>query len=337
MIFASAQTVSRRERQIIAPKPEPRSYRPRRVYAMPRGEEEMTFRIKQDVFDCSIYLYPDEAHARSGERAGASGFLITRPVSADDPKGGTLWAVTNRHVIEQGHWTIRLNTKDGGIDVVDTDDSQWIYHPDGSDLAIRPIALSQSHHAFSFLSAEWLLTEETRQVYDIGPGDPCYMVGRFVNHDGIVKNTPTARFGQIAQLPQEPVQIGEQKQDSFLVEIRSIGGFSGSPVFVYLDSAYYRDIGGTAPDGKIIGRGHFDTGPWLLGVEWGMVPLWDPVCDKSGIPVQAKLMVPSNTGMAAVVPSWKLRWLLLECPEVALIADAIVARGSMPSVLPTAD
>lgn len=316
----------------IAPRSEPRSYRVRRVNAVARGDD-MAFRIQQSALDCTVYLYPDEDHARRGENAGASGFLITRP-------GGTLWAVTNRHAIEQGHWAIRVNTKAGGVDVVDTDETQWIFHPDGTDLAIRPIALSQTHHDFKFLTHEWLLTEDTRELYDIGPGDPCYMLGRFVHHDGKVRNTPTARFGQIAQLPQEVVKIGGLSQESFLVELRSIAGFSGSPVFVYLDSAYYRDIHGrVAPDGRKAFPGHFETGPWLLGIEWGMVPLWDPVHDKNLVPLQNGWVVPSNTGMAAVIPAWKLRWMLCDSPQVAHLADMLVAaetRRATPSVLPTA-
>jgi hypothetical protein len=50
-------------------------------------------------------------------------------------------------------------------------------------------------------------------------------------HEGRQKNSPTARFGNIAQMPNEPVIIKRFEQECFLVEARSIGGYSGSPVF----------------------------------------------------------------------------------------------------------
>lgn len=286
----------------------------------------MAARIRQELLGCSIYLYPDEQAARAGERAGGSGFMLGRPFPAAGPDQCTLWAVTNRHVIEQGNWSIRINTVFDGFDVIETNEQEWFFHPENDDLAIRPLATAGGYHRVNYLTTDWLLTKDTLDLYVIGPGDPCFVIGRFINHEGRQRNTPTVRFGEIAQSPIEKVSIGGIEQESFLVEIRSIGGYSGSPVFVWLDQAHYRPIDeNTAPDGRKAYRGVFDSGPWLLGVDWCMVPLWEAVHDKHGDELPNGWQVPVNTGMMGVIPAWRLHWLVMECPEVVAHAAAIEA------------
>ena len=45
---------------------------------------------------------------------------------------------------------------------------------------------------------------------------------------------------------------------------------------------------------------------WLLGIDWGHLPVWDDVFD--GNQKSGRMRV--STGMAGVVPAWKLRDLL---------------------------
>jgi Ethanolamine utilization protein EutJ (predicted chaperonin) len=49
---------------------------------------------------------------------------------------------------------------------------------------------------------------------------------------------------------------------------------------------------------------------WLLGVDWGHLPTTQDILDQSGKPVSEGWKVAVNTGMAAVVPAWKLTDLL---------------------------
>ena len=60
------------------------------------------------------------------------------------------------------------------------------------------------------------------------------MVGRFVSHEGKQQNSPAVRFGNIAMMQKEKI-IDERgvAQESFLVEIRSLPGYSGSAVLIY--------------------------------------------------------------------------------------------------------
>jgi len=68
---------------------------------------------------------------------------------------------------------------------------------------------------------------------DVGPGDDTFTVGRFIGHDGKESNLPVVRFGNIAMLPQQPLELEHLgPQNVFLIESRIMPGYSGSPVFL---------------------------------------------------------------------------------------------------------
>ena len=65
----------------------------------------------------------------------------------------------------------------------------------------------------------------------IGIGDEVITVGLFTAVPGVSRNQPILRHGNIAMFPVEQIQTGLGYADVILVEARSIGGISGSPVF----------------------------------------------------------------------------------------------------------
>jgi hypothetical protein len=115
------------------------------------------------------------------------------------------------------------------------------------------------------------------------------------------------------------------KQEAFLVECRSLSGFSGSPVFVTTDQTYsgedaqkvvrarQKEMGYTpAPEDqeRVRAIGMSGTqGPWLLGVDFGHLPLFRPVFDKDE-KTETDFRVDANTGIAGVIPAWRLLKLL---------------------------
>lgn len=304
----------------------------RLTFSSSTGKFTLPFRVPQTWLDGVFYLYPDGRSAEADELAGGCGFLLGWPI-AEDSQDFLLFAVTNRHVVDQGSWTVRLNGKPSGLTCIETNDAEWIF-AENSDLAIRPMALSQNQHRFNFITNTWLLDRAWYTALNIGPGDECLSIGRFVGHAGKNSNNPVVRFGQISQNPIEPVLMDGQPQECFLVESRSIGGYSGSPVFVHLDKEYYRDDinGRVAPDGTTLGRGRFPTGPFLLGVNCAMIKLWDRVCDASKQVLQTGFQVPMNTGMMAVVPAWHIIQLM-EAPAVTALRREIEKGASVESVL----
>jgi hypothetical protein len=62
-------------------------------------------------------------------------------------------------------------------------------------------------------------------------GDEVFITGAFWPRLGEQKNIPIVRMGNIAALPEEPVEFFSPRHPAYLVETRSLGGISGSPVF----------------------------------------------------------------------------------------------------------
>lgn len=268
-----------------------------------------------DVFlDCVVYLYPSHADAENGAAIGGTGFVIGIPAKSI-PNSHFLFVVTNRHVIDAGSCIVRLNLKSGGTDILDVF-GNWEPHHAGDDLAFCPIGPGDEHK-FGFVSSDTFLTKDYITQFEIGPGDDVFVVGRFISHEGRQRNLPSVRFGNIAQMPWEPIKRDDEfMQESFLVEARSIGGYSGSPVFVHIPPFALRPR-----------RGHIGSrsyGPFLLGVDWAHLNDWKPVCNRSGTPVGKPdwrdMQVGSNTGMMCVVPAWKITEFFARPEMVARIA-----------------
>jgi len=129
------------------------------------------------------------------------------------------------------------------------------------------------------------------------------MVGRFVSHEGTERNAPVVRFGTIAMMPGEPIrQERGFDQESYLVECRSLPGFSGSPVFVYMPSGFAKwsterkEKSGQTPRSSRGTLSH-DVDIQLLGLDWGHIR--DHI-------VEGPFVYAVNTGMCGVVPAWKI-------------------------------
>jgi hypothetical protein len=308
-------------------------------------------KIEQHYLDCAIYLYGSRNSAEAGENFGGSGCLVSvesNPIWDDSSRNKHgipsrilhsfpphIYAVTNKHVALRGFPVIRLNTVDGKHDVLELEHGDWIPHPDGDDLAIAPLDLPQERHDYYAISTNQFLSSDSVGSY-VGAGDDTFMVGRFVNHAGSQRNTPSLRFGNIAMLPFEKIKLGkaanEYMQEAFLVEARSISGYSGSPVFIHkpreekingsesgnpfsLESFPMISMMSGHGQGKAITKlvGHLN----LLGIDCGHVPKHDKVVNGAGTPHPNGWKVPSNTGMAIVIPAWRLEDFLNR-PELVM-------------------
>lgn len=130
---------------------------------------------------------------------------------------------------------------------------------------------------------------------EVGLGEEVFVVGLFRHHHGNDKNIPIVRVGNLASVGEERVvtrDVGEM--DAMLIEARSVGGLSGSPVLLNLGTV--RTIGGqlkVAKEGMefLVGlvHGHFDTARSTL--------------DAAAEDVSSDGSVERvNTGIAVVVP-----------------------------------
>lgn len=263
-------------------------------------------RINDQLLDSVIYLYPTIDAANEGLSAGGSGFLVG-VLSKRKPDRAYIYAVTNSHVIKEGRSTvIRFNTQQGDISTAPLTQENWIHHRDGDDVAVAGLAGNFDALKIKFIHLQMFLTEEIITKHNIGPGDETFMCGRFVGHDGKQKNTPSVRFGNISMMPLEKVKHPRGlEQESFLIEMRSLSGYSGSPVFVYLEHATVRPSETTLPLVRD------EVGPWLLGIDWAHITTYEKVKERDRITDTTQgYIVPSNSGQMAVVPAWKLYDLL---------------------------
>jgi hypothetical protein len=261
----------------------------------------MPARIEDKILDCSIYLYPSKREALDGEKSGGSGFLVG--ILSETGAGVYIYAVTNSHVIREAKSPIiRLNTVDDNLEIIECTEREWYHHPDGDDLAVCPLSLDMKKYKQTVLSTDMFITPEILAKEKIGVGDEVFMIGRFIGYDGKLRNTPTVRFGNMSIGTVEPIEHQRgHLQDSFLIETRSLSGYSGSPVFVHI-----------LPFSKRPGHKGWsvEAGPWLLGIDWGHKHFFQKVCDKNGRELEDEWTVPTNSGVTCVVPVWKLLELL---------------------------
>lgn len=293
-------------------------------------------RLVEAVLECSLYLYPTVDAAKGGEGTGGSGFLFGIESSSGDQ---FLYAVSNSHVVRSNP-AVRLNTKDGKFDVLPLTADQWQHHPDGeTDLAAVPIDfIAPAKYRALAIGYPHLLTKELIPKFDIGIGDDLFLVGRFIDREGVQCNEPTVRFGAIAQMPgQQPIKTKVGNQDAFLAEIRSISGYSGSPVFALIPrhrdptlSKKQREELTALPKG-IGGKERI----LFIGVDCGHMRFLDPDSvyeeiinvdgDREARPIE-NLWINVNSGMAIVTGAWKLHELLKDHPELKKMREDEIKR-----------
>jgi hypothetical protein len=242
-------------------------------------------RIPDDLLNVAFYLYQTEEAALQGEVGGGSGFVVSAWDQRDDNRG-VMYAVTSGHVIGQAPF-LRFNRKDGSPVILHFPEDRW-HRSLSHDIAVASLSGVNTRELDLFLMpADLGYTRDRARYENIGVGDDVFIIGRFLGHDGKDRNLPTVRFGAISMMPIEKVVNNHTglKEESFLVEVRSTAGYSGSPAFLYR--------------GETLGQ---DTR--LLGVVWGHFDHGAP---------DAK----TNSGMAAVTPSWALLEILYEEDVVA--------------------
>lgn len=234
-----------------------------------------------------------------------------------DPNDGTstsrkMYAVTARHIVDalkakgRADLTLRLNPKEAGAPLINvmTRLDQWFVHPSNTtiDVAILEMGIPKEadHLVIPF---SMCATDQTYIEHEVALGDEVFISGLFRHHYGKSRNIPIVRTGNLAALEEERVQtVSFGAIDALLIEARSLGGLSGSPVFLNL--GIVRQIGGkiknatgTGPIMFLLGlvHGHFDTPGDQVNE-----------ADKSST-INEKI----NAGIAIVVPISKVREVIV--------------------------
>lgn len=244
----------------------------------------------------SFNLYPTRELAEVGGAGGGTGAWVG--IEAEEPDAFYLYAVTCRHVQQDSLLYGRVNVAGGGFVVLELDN--WVQHPHGYDVVVCSVELPDEPTLdIGVISTENILTEELIAKLKIDAGDDVFMVGRFKGVNERLANVPTMRFGNISTM--ERIQIRTEEagdQPSFLVEMRSLPGYSGSPVFVY-------KYGGvkTEDNSKWWSQRFGFEGGWLLGIDYCHIKdTYKVDNDDIGKP-EPHLSVTGNSGMAGVIPA----------------------------------
>jgi hypothetical protein len=262
--------------------------------------------VPQVYLNCAVYLYANEQEASSGKAGGGTAFVIQIPLSVE---GWFQWyVVTAAHIIKDATVgdgpVVRINADEGGYQMIRTSHDSWRVE-EKDDLAIMPLEVQSKGLNVGVIPLEAFLTKEMIEQHKFGPGNEVFVTGRFVHHEGKTRNTPTVRFGNISMMPEEPFKRPSPEDDleeAFLVEFRSVGGYSGSPVFL-CEVPFHLRARGTHLQ-------IWSFGPHLLGVDIGHVHEHKRVLRKTskGKPEEDPIekYYEANTAMSIVVPAWKL-------------------------------
>lgn len=251
-------------------------------------------RIPDQLQHSIAFLYTDAESACSGVEAGGTGFVVS--VTTKSGRCRT-FLVTNIHVIGQGAGTARVTCVDGSVLLLQP--KHWTYHIEGDDVAVALLSSEESQRVSAINWTEVAATAKRLGELNAGVGDDVFMLGRFVSLTGKQKNSPLARFGTIAMMPGELVVDGRGcKVEAFLVEMRSLSGFSGSPVFIYMGPGTYRGDGRMMP--------FYSEQIGLIGIDTGHFQL------KTSVLGDASGFVNLNSGVSIVAPVWKIGETLSE-------------------------
>lgn len=265
---------------------------------------DWNMRIPDQILNCVCFLC---VKLNGGENAGLYKPIGTAFfVGVGEENVGFVYLVTARHVIDAAKQlnadTIyaRLNIKGGRFEHIAIDLRAFGEYIDADiDVTVAPFHIDPNKHDIMLVSDKMLVTEKDIQEKGIGEGDDLFVTGLFVHHSGKERNIPIVRSGIIAAMPYE-LFTGNQDLPyaAYLAELRSIGGLSGSPVFVYFDNRriYDAQTGESRWQFLLLGliRGH-----WNLKQDLNAGDDWTSEDIQPGIGKGEYL----NTGIALVTPS----------------------------------
>jgi hypothetical protein len=230
-------------------------------------------------------------------------------VGVRDKFGDILYLVTAEHVIAnlrlKGHEDVYVRTHIPNFPISKMSLSMWTFHPDAErtpvDVAVTPVYLrGTAPEDILVLDTLSFVTPDNIERRGWGVGDEVVVVGLFRNHFGTDRNIPIVRIGSLAAMPDEPVKTKWGFIEAYLVELHSIGGLSGSPVYIHHPPVRVRPphynaefIHGERLNLLGVMQGHFDV-PNLR--EDSALEEDDDSNRKESI----------NTGVGVVVPAYKI-------------------------------
>jgi hypothetical protein len=235
-----------------------------------------------------------EDSAGAGLEYLATGFFVCVPFSRPELAHKRLgYFVTAAHVakhLSDKPICLVVNKRGGGLTGIATLEKGWFGHPTdrSADVVVLPVILNPDADMTCVAVKDFVVKGDFASNR-VGVGDELFVTGLFTAVPGISRLMPIVRHGNIAMLPEEQIQTEMGYADVYLAEARSIGGLSGSPVFVRTDSAADPNSG---------------SGIKLLGLMQGHWDIRETELNKPKIINDRKRGV--NLGIGVVVPATKI-------------------------------
>lgn len=278
-------------------------------------------RVPDRILNCVGFI----AHESPVVRFIGTGFAV----GIKTPLGNwALYLITARHVaeaVDPAPFLIGINLKTGRkAEIQSGDESCWIYHPtDASvDAAAYPFPVeSLKKHSLEWIPEDMFATDERIQKYNIGIGDEITCPGLYTRFTGAAKHTPILRSGTVAMMSHDRIPLKRYgPAEVYLAEGRSIGGLSGSPVFVR--DTQHIQIDTEDETQRLYGLGSFH----LLGLIHGHWEL--PIGFEGGEQPAAV-----NEGISIIVPATKILDILLQpkCEKMRRQYDETVMEDNAPT------
>jgi hypothetical protein len=218
------------------------------------------------------------------------------------------YLITAKHVIESvkqravdGRVWIRFNARSGILGWIETRIEDWLCHPEKSSVDVAATLVMPNVIELCDCAALPIERFTTKDLFEdrvaekaspVGIGSPIYFPGLFSQQYGDTKNIPILRVGNLATSTIQAVTTTRTGAlNAYLVEARSIGGISGSPVFVDFSSGTNREN---------------DKGPkglYLLGIVHGHWDIGDGQSDSVTSEDMFLTQRSINMGIAIVVPA----------------------------------
>ncbi len=252
-------------------------------------------RISDNVTHCAGLLCTREAdeHGDQFYRYRGTGFFL-RIGGRPHTEQGFLYLVTAKNNVLAGQrggkalW-LRINTQLGKSAYINLQERQWHFPEDPEVDAAALLCPNFTDFEYQAIPFENCATNEHIRSLGIGIGDQLFIAGLFADQQGTQRNMPIMRSGSIAAMPDEHFYNPKTGLPyfSYLVETRSAGNLSGSPVFVSVDH------------GKDISRVTEKIRVRLLGLIRGP---WDRDQSASPFYMESREIAEMSSGVAAVTP-----------------------------------
>jgi hypothetical protein len=155
------------------------------------SREEDRMLIPDEVRKCVVFLlYRDQN--QNCQFAGTGFFM-----SVQIERVSFIYLVTAKHVIVEvskrssdSKVYIRINDKQGGSKLLETDINLWKKHPTDSsvDASVLAWAPQQEMSDYRIIPSTMIATDEIIKRESIGLGDEVFITGLFINHFGKTRN-----------------------------------------------------------------------------------------------------------------------------------------------------